>query len=299
MKKTLAFLAIWILAPPAAWGGGTEGATPFNFLFLDANARPAALGGAYAAVATDANALQYNPAGLGGVSSNHVTFQHTEHFQGVSQEYAALALKQGFGFMFNTVSFGKIQRTTVSDPRGTGLGTFGIRDLAASVGYGRSYKDGLLSLGVAGKYISEEIDNFRAQAGAVDLGAILDLKSHGLPMALGLAVQNVGTKAKFQSSREDLPVNVKTGIGWRFLESGLLIFDANIPREGGATMHIGGEYVALKTLALRVGYNGRNDAGSGVTFGGGLQHNRFSVDYAFVPFGDLGNSHRLSLSYRW
>jgi len=42
------------------------GAEPFDFIFLDAGARPAALGGAYTSLAMDANALLYNPAGLAG-----------------------------------------------------------------------------------------------------------------------------------------------------------------------------------------------------------------------------------------
>ena len=64
-------------------------------------------------------------------------------------------------------------------------------------------------------------------------------------------------------------------------------------------MHVGAEYMAKKTVALRLGYNGRNDAGTGLTLGGGLMVRRFALDYAFVPFGDLGNAHRFSFAYRW
>ena len=46
-----------------AWGfSGTEGA---SFLDIPVGAGPAALGGAYTALATDAYAPIYNPAGLG------------------------------------------------------------------------------------------------------------------------------------------------------------------------------------------------------------------------------------------
>ncbi len=298
MRQLIITAFLLIPAPPLC-AGGTEGAAPFNFLFLDANARPAAMGGAYAAAANDANALLYNPAGLAGMKQNHATFQHTGHFQGVTQEYGAVALKQGLGFMFNTVGYGKLQRTTISNPRGTGLGDFGIRDWVVSAGYGKSCKDGLLNFGMAGKYINEEIDTFKAQAVALDLGAILDLKSQGLPLLMGVAVQNIGTKAKFQSSYEDLPVNFKAGLAYRFLNSGLLVLDANLPKNGSATVHAGGEYVVFEKLALRIGYNGRNETGSGITVGGGVRINRFSVDYAFVPFGTLGDSHKIGLSCYW
>jgi len=299
MKTAAALLALWILAPPEAWAGGTVGATPFNFLFSDANARPAALGGAYAAAATDANALLYNPAGLADMRGNEVTLEHAELFQGITQEYAAAALEQGFGVMANTLSFGQIQRTTISDPTGSGLGSFGIRDIAASVGYGRSFHNGILSLGLAAKYISETIDAVTAQSGAVDLGALADLSPFGLPLKAAFVVQNMGAAAKFQSEREDLPLNFKAGLAYQPMRPGLVLFDVNAPKTGSPTISAGGEYVVLGVLALRLGYNGRNEAGSGLTVGGGITWREFSADYAFVPFGDLGDSSRFSLSFRW
>lgn len=290
---------IALLAVPG-FAGGTGGATPLNFLFLDADARPVALGGAYAALAADANAVHYNPAGLSFIKSHQASFMHAEHFQDVTQEYGALALKQGFGLMVNTLGFGDVGRTTLSNPRGTGLDSFGIRDWAVAAGYGRKVKWDWLGLGGNIKYLREDIDNVSAQAGAVDLGVLADLKDPlGVPLSFGLALQNLGTKLKFQSSREELPLNLKAGLAYRFWESGTLALDVNHPREGDPTVHVGAEYVANKTAALRLGYNGRNDAGTGITLGGGVFLRRFALDYAFVPFGDLGNAHRFSLSYRW
>jgi hypothetical protein len=296
MRYLVVAMCLWISVPPLR-AGGTEGAAPFNFLFLDAGARPAALGGAYAAAANDADALLYNPAGLAGIKQNHATLQHTGHFQGAAQEYGALALKQGFGFMFNTVGYGKIRRTTLSNPGGTGLDDFGIRDWAVSLGYGKNH--GPVSLGIAGKYITEEIDDYGARALAMDIGALADLGPKNVPLSLGLAVQNIGTRAKFQSAYEELPVNIRMGLAYQFSGPGLLVVDANLPKHGGATIHAGGEYVIFERLALRIGYNGRNEAGPGLTAGGGVRFDGFSLDYAFVSFGDLGDSHRVSLSCRW
>ncbi|MBI4054863.1 MAG: PorV/PorQ family protein [Elusimicrobia bacterium] len=307
MKKFALLFVPFILAPPPLWAGGTEGATPFNFLFLDANARPVALGGAYAALATDANALLYNPAGLANIAHHEITFMHTEHFQGVTQEYGALAIKgdplglpgSGFGLMVNTLGFGDIRRTTLSNPRGTGLGDFGIRDWALSFGYAQRFWQDRISLGIAAKYIREEIDDITAQTGAADIGVLTNLEAYGFPVSLGLSIQNLGAMVKFQSKKEDLPLNVTLGAAYRVLEQGLFLLDLNQPKDGDITVHAGAEYTFLKTAALRLGYNGRNDADTGITAGGGVLLERFSLDYAFVPFGDLGDSHRISLSYRW
>ena len=56
--------------------------------------------------------------------------------------------------------------------------------------------------------------------------------------------------------------------------------------------------------ALRTGYNTRVGASglgglSGLTAGAGLDISQFSVDYAFTPFGELGNSHVISFMMKF
>ena len=52
-------------------------------------------------------------------------------------------------------------------------------------------------------------------------------------------------------------------------------------------------------MPLRLGFNSRNDAGPGITAGVGWAQPNFSIDYALVPFGDLGAAHRISATVRW
>ncbi len=296
------FPLFFICFPALSWAGGTKGATVFNFLFLDANARPAAMGGAYSAIAQDANSLLYNPAGLAD-AGNHATFMHNEYFQGAGQEYGAVALAgnvirlpedMGVGFSVNTVSYGNIQRTTLSNPSGAGLGSFGAKDWAVSLGCGKKVTENL-SLGISVKYLRGSIDIYSASAGALDFGGIYSFTA--LPLSAGIAVQNLGTRVKFQSKKEDLPLNLKFGLGYRFFDSGVLAIDLNKPKDGDSTVHFGAEYVVLKMMALRLGFNGRNDADSGITAGGGVKYQKFALDYTFVPFSDLGNAHRISVGF--
>ncbi|MBI4064288.1 MAG: hypothetical protein HY401_08330, partial [Elusimicrobia bacterium] len=37
----------------------------------------------------------------------------------------------------------------------------------------------------------------------------------------------------------------------------------------------------------------------GIAAGLGFKHMGLNIDYAFVPFGNLGNTHRVSLGYRF
>jgi hypothetical protein len=56
--------------------------------------------------------------------------------------------------------------------------------------------------------------------------------------------------------------------------------------------------------AVRVGYQNRSNSAdlygtTGLSVGAGLTFSKFSVDYAWMPYGLLGDTHRFSLSYRF
>src|SRR5438128_404090 len=70
-------VALCFILPKAGWGfSGTEGA---SFLEIPVGARPAALGDAYTALATDAYAPLYNPAGLGFSRQTELAGQHISY----------------------------------------------------------------------------------------------------------------------------------------------------------------------------------------------------------------------------
>jgi len=276
------------------------GAEPLDFLFLDAGARPAALGGAYTALATDANALLYNPAGLAGVTTHETTFMHNSYLQGIMQEYAAYAGPRGWSANFNYLSFGDVQKTTLSNPDGTGLGETTLTDLTFGAGYGRALTE-TLSIGAGAKYIRETIDNVTAKGFALDGGALYRIPAlDGL--TLGLVLQNFGPTVRFEKKRENLPLNLRAGAAYCFKAYGhehLLALDVNKERSQNALVAVGGETRFLEPLVLRLGFNTRNAAGIGITAGFGYQFKTGSIDYAFVPMGDIGDAHRISITFHW
>ncbi|TPW21913.1 MAG: hypothetical protein FD126_203, partial [Elusimicrobia bacterium] len=71
------------------------------------------------------------------------------------------------------------------------------------------------------------------------------------------------------------------------------------PRGHDVEVAVGLESVLMDRMPLRLGYDMRNEAGLGLTAGFGWRARDFSVDYAFVTFGELGNAHRVSASVRW
>ncbi|MBI5883332.1 MAG: PorV/PorQ family protein [Elusimicrobia bacterium] len=306
--RTLLIAAVMLACGRQTWAGA-QGETPVDFLLMDAGARPAALGGAYVSLAGDANALHYNPAGLAFLEKHEAAFMHAEHSLGSSQEYAALAFKgpmgplgagSGAGLMINTIGFGSVQRTTLSNIRGAGLDTFGARDWVLAAGYARKLPWEWVSAGLAAKWIREELDGVGADSGAVDVGLMAELqKPLSAPVSVGVALQNMGADLKYQSSNEPLPLNLRFGASWMVMKGGFLALELNQPSRGEMTVHAGAEYVAGRTLALRVGYDGRNGTDSGIAAGVGLMLKGLELGYAFAPFGSLGDSHRFSVAWRW
>jgi len=292
-------LAVLAWARPAL-ASGSAGEEPFSFLMLDANARPVALGGAYTALAADENALLYNPAGLGRIGRSGATFMHNQYFAGITQEYASLVAPQGWGVSLNLLNSGDIQETTLSNPDGTGLGNTGLTDLALSVGYGRAVADSL-SLGAGVKYIQEDIADVRGRDFAVDLG-VLYAAPEGKGLSLGAALQNLGPAVKFQEAQESLPLNARLGAAYAFEVFGqrsALSLDVTKEKSQAALVAAGAEMVIAQVMPIRVGFNTGNNAGPGVTAGAGWLYRDFALDYAFVPFGDLGMAHRVSVTWRW
>ncbi|MFH2201545.1 MAG: PorV/PorQ family protein [Elusimicrobiota bacterium] len=293
----------WIMAAAlflrasCAHAGTAEKA--FSFLALDAGARPAALGGAYAAHATGPGALRYNPAGLAGAQAHEAAFSDNRHFQGVSHQYAVFAHRRGWAAGVEHLSAADIPRTTISQPNET-LGDFGLRDVALSAGYGRSVIDGV-EAGIALKYLRETIDDVAAGAYAADLGVRCAVpRIAGL--TLGAAVQNLGPAVRFEGAEEALPTQLRAGAAYSVRAvrlQHLLALDVTQRTGRGPDVHFGIETLIARRMHVRFGFTSRGDVGPGIRVGFGWNVHRYSIDYAFIPAGDLGASHRLSLGVRW
>lgn len=297
MRRLTASVLALALAAPAQAG---PGAHPFQFLSLDADARAVALGGAYTALACDANALLYNPGGLGCVERSEAVFMHNQYFAGVSQEYIAFASRKGWGAQLNYLNYGDIPKTTVANKTGAGLDSYGVQDLAVSGGYGRRV-GGSLAVGGGLKYIRESLETVTAQGLALDGGALW--RPEAFPgAALGVALRNVGPDVKFQRASEKLPTQLRLGGAFSRPVRGqqtTLAVDVTKKRLEAVTAAVGLETLLAGRLPLRLGYDMRNDAGLGLTAGVGWVSRSVRFDYAFVSFGDLGTAHRVSAALRW
>ena len=279
-------------------GPGTTGAT---FLKLGVGSRPVAMGEAFVAAADDINALYWNPSGLSLAEGKQVIFTHTEWFQAIRYEYLAYCQPALGGTIGTGITYLYITDIERRDLAGTLLGTtVPANDLAIAVSYAKTLSE-RLNLGGTVKIINQQLDDKSALGAAIDLGMQYNLNKEGLVM--GLALQNMGYEAPFITEASPLPMNLKVGIANKSPDSKLtLAADLNYSiLDSIWAVGAGIEYWVHSVLAIRAGYkynsaiNNTLGALAGLTCGAGFNIGILGIDYALVPYGDLGYTHRVSL----
>ena len=165
--------------------------------------------------------------------------------------------------------------------------------------YGRAFGD-KLSLGATGKWVNAELANVSANAFAVDLGSFYKWRDN---LQLAATLMNMGNQLTFLSDGDPLPMAFHAGAVYEPMPVLKLALESVFPRTGRSTGGIGGEWVPLPTMALRVGY--RTDALKGLSpiagFSTGIGISLWGqeLSYAWVPYGDLGDSQYISLVMRF
>lgn len=321
------YAALLVLAPQGARGAGFKdtdvGTSSAQFLKLGADARTTAMGQAGRAVAEDANAVYWNPAGLAALTHRHVTMTHGALYQGVFYEYLAYAQPirsrasgrrerelraDQFGAWGAALLYLNAGQISELDNAGLGTGeSYTPQDVAFIAGWGMPINR-VLDLGVSGKYISSRIKG-NSSTGAFDLGGRLRLRFlFDLPWVVSAGVYNLGGRLKFIEEESPLPLTIAVGNSLRLTKNWLVAVDVVAPKDAAPHPALGTEYRFVYDAdlsgMLRLGYNRRASGGdldglTGLTAGGGFGVGRFGFDYAWAPFGALGDTHRLSLNYRF
>jgi len=319
MRRALLLLLAAVLGAAAprhvrAYGKTDLGTSGAAFLKLPPGARPSGLGEAYSAVADDVYAVYYNPAGLARLGRPELAGMHNKHFQDASHNFGAVAVpvlswvdtrrpRFEFGVLalsLTSLSVDGIERRGLIESDEP-VGTFGARDFVYTLGYGYAVDD-RLSIGAAGKYISQSLDSVSASAFAVDGG--VQYRTGRLRSAAGW--RNGGSAVKFSSRGNPLPFELYFAGAYAWSESWLSVAEATMPRDDSLGLACGAEYrrEVMEDLsgALRLGYNTEHTAADGfggVTVGLGLSYGKTAFDFAWVPYGELGSTFRYSVRVRF
>ena len=290
---------------------GTTGA---EFLNTCLGARPSGMGNTFSAIADDINTVCWNPAGLTLLTEKEVSFTYTNlstvfDVSGAGNMYDgflgyAQPLKNGdaLAISLQYQEQGKIAYTTES-PEVIAEYNLGA-NYAAIFSYARKLSSSV-SWGANLKFIQARLWEKSGQAYAVDLGGLY--QSSNKKLNIGLSLQNTGTKLKMEDveQADSLPQNLKLGISYKILGSnphGLIFaFDIDKPTASDSNigLSIGTEYWFRGLIALRLGYLNKEGNVKGMTQGIGISYRGYQLDFANVPWGELGHVQRISLTIKF
>lgn len=272
------------------------------FLKVGAGARALGMGSAFVAVADDAYASYWNPAGLAQLQDNSIGMMYSERFgRRVKDQFVSVA--------FPTMSF-SVYRTSVgnipevkwgADNKPEQIGTFTDEELAGFLSLAFRLEAHLF-LGGNAKYIYHKLYGHQATGYGFDVGALVKATSW---FYLGVTVRDVhGSVVKWtnESSHEDtIPLSIKTGAAVRLLDNKITVAcdvdlsDVDLTKK--PLLHIGGEVCPHKVIALRAGFSQHNSSDLPKdcwTAGASFRIGTVQLDYGYTAH-TLGDIQRFSL----
>ncbi|SYZ73660.1 conserved hypothetical protein [Candidatus Zixiibacteriota bacterium] len=308
MKKSLnRILIVWgfLIIISALLGRASiasdNGRASADFLNIGVGARAASMGEAYSAIANDANAAYWNPAGLVSVKSPQLTFSHFAWYQDITFDYLAASFPMGNRLNITAsaqyMNYGKIEGYDEQDnPTGDIGSTY---DFAGAISFGYKLTDNF-SAGMGIRYVAISLANLKGTALAGDVG----MRYSAGNAIFGLSLSNVGQDLKFDQEKSHLPAKIRGGLallpfGPNFIAS----IEGEKPLYGDMAIHNGYELKFEDRYFLRAGYSffpRQNDRqfGQGISLGAGAILGPTQFDYSFTPKENFSSEsiHRFSVS---
>ncbi|MEW6680618.1 MAG: PorV/PorQ family protein [bacterium] len=282
-----------------------KGETSCSFLKLTGGARAAGMGDCYIGLSDDVSACYFNPAGLAQLETKEGLFMLLRPMTGVESlimSFGAIAipLQYGvFGGAFTYYGYGEMDKITGvgSSDNPVKDGKWSAYDFALSTSFAKNVKENL-ALGGSLKVINGKIDDESAIAFACDLGGLYKTPKKGLNV--GCAIKNLGSNMKYDEDGFSLPLSLKAGVSYSLPKNLFILSDLTIPNDNDPYLGLGAEYSLKEMFFIRAGYKtGPEDEGKGFTIGLGTKYLSYNFDYAYQPFGKLGDSHRLSVKAKF
>ena len=177
------------------------------FLLIAPGARAGGMGEAQVAVADDAYASYWNPAGLSSLKKNEILLDHQDWILDVDLDFVGASFKTPFGTIGAAICamyMGEMEVTTTHNPEGTGE-KFSAGSIMGQLTFSRSLTD-RFSFGVTAKVVRESIYNSKANGFALDLGTLYNTQIPGLTM--GMSISNYGSKMRYDGIDLINPIDI-------------------------------------------------------------------------------------------
>lgn len=307
-------------------GGQRSGISAFQFLKIGVGARGVAMGESFVAVANDASALYWNPAGLVQSSENQAFLSHTEYVADIRHDYVGVTYHltdaDAVGVTLTSLHMKDMEVTTETQPGGTGR-YFSFGDVGIGLSYARKMTD-QFSFGATVRYVEETLDVLKMRSVMVDLGTYywtgLGTSRFGVVISnFGADVAPTGTTTPLSGQAVtsfqtfSLPTVFKLGIAMDPVltddQRVTASVQLNHPNDNAENVRLGVEYAWQNTFFLRGGVKrtigqkllaADETSEESYTLGAGVRVaavlTTVGADYAYASFSRLGSVHRLSLT---
>ena len=292
-----------------------ESETVYNFLRLPVSAHAAALGGDNITIDDDDPTMVFhNPALVSNVSDRSLNLNYMTYMEGVKVASAsfvkALRNRATWAVEAQYVDYGSMKQTTAENEV---IGKVSAKDIAVggTFTYALSNK---IAGGVTAKFVSSSLAGFNSIGMAVDLG--LNYLNPELGLSVSAVARNLGGQLKaYEDDFEKLPFDLQLGVSKRLGESPLR-FSVTMTRlhdwDDKFVNHLvfGAEAFLADNIWIGGGLNPRrsdemkisdgeteSSHGAGLSFGGGLQLERFKLQLAYGKYHVSASSLIINITY--
>lgn len=313
MKKAVFPLLLTFFA---AVGNAQESQTAYNFLRLPVSAHAAALGGDNITIIEDDPSLMFsNPALLSSVSDKSINLNFMTYMAGATTASASynriIKQKATVAVTAQYMDYGKMKEM---DANNVQTGEFSAKDIAVSGVFSYMLSDKITG-GITAKVINSYIGDYSSWAVGVDLG--LNYYDPEREWSVSVVAKNLGGQLKaYDDEYEKMPLDVQLGVSKRFnaLPFRLSATLVDLNHWGYSFLNhvvVGADILFSQQIYAAVGYNfrrademttlkGTDEESShmaGLSFGAGLQLERFKLQLAYGKYHVSSNSLLVNVSY--
>ena len=313
MKKYVFPLLLTLLA---AVSYAQESQTAYNFLRLPVSAHAAALGGDNITIIEDDPSLMFsNPALLSSVSDKSINLNFMTYMAGATTASASfnriIKEKATVAVTAQYMDYGKMKEM---DANNVQTGEFSAKDIAVSGMFSYILGEKFVG-GITAKIINSYIGDYSSWAVGVDLGLNYYDPEH--EWSVSAVAKNLGGQLKaYDDDYEKMPLDVQLGVSKRFSALPFRLSATLVDLthwDYGALNHlvVGADIIFSQQIYVAVGYNfrrademttlkGTDEESShmaGLSFGAGLQLERFKLQLAYGKYHVSSNSLLVNVSY--
>lgn len=293
-----------------------ESQTEYNFLRLPVSAHGAALGGDNITLIEDDEALIFhNPALLSSVEDKTINLNYMNYMSGTHVGSAAfnriVGEKASWAVSAQYIDYGKMRQT---DENNVETGEFSAKDIALA-GYFSYMLSGRIAGGICAKFITSYIGSYNSIAMGVDLG--LNYYDPDTELSISAVAKNLGGQLKaYNDEYEKMPIDLQIGLTKRFQHTPFRIsatlvnlnhWDKGLKNHTvlgidlllSESIWAGGGYNFKRADEMSISGNDNEESshGAGLSFGGGINLERFHLNLAYGKYHVSSNSIIINLAY--